>query len=140
MITWVSNLNHNINMNKATNKCSWGNHLYFFLCLFIGYLQANQAQQHVDDPDAVQQPDGTWMWKGPKGRLETWAQRQKRLAHNTRMCFNRSFESSDPAIHLYIFIFKLNTHKCCHVGDIATWYDIYIYILNHFVFINKDII
>lgn len=55
-----------------------------------------QAQQEADDPDAVQQPDGSWMWKGPKGRLETWDQRQKRLAHNTRMCFNRSFGSDCP--------------------------------------------
>ena len=85
--------------------------------MFIHWL-ADQAQQHVDDPDAVQQPDGTWMWKGPKGRLETWDQRQKRLAHNTKMCFNRSFDSSDPAIDLYIFSFSNSTRTSVAIWEI----------------------
>ena len=50
-----------------------------------------QVQQHEGDEDAVLQPDGTYLYKGPKGRLETWNQREARLAHNQKMVFHRSF-------------------------------------------------
>ena len=65
-----------------------------------------QAEAHEESEDAVLQPDGTYLYKGPKGRLETWKERQQRLAHNQRMCFNRSFsDSSKPIPYTYQTIY-----------------------------------
>ena len=49
-----------------------------------------QAEHHDAIGGEVQE-DGTVLYPGPKGRMETWEQRQARLAHNQRMVFNRSF-------------------------------------------------
>ena len=43
---------------------------------------------------AVEQPDGTYLYKNKKGKLETLQQRQNRLAHNSYVSFSRSFEGA----------------------------------------------
>ena len=43
--------------------------------------------------DAVVLPNGITMYRTPKGKLETYEERQKRLAHNMYMKFSRTFES-----------------------------------------------
>ena len=65
-----------------------------------------QVDQHEEDPDAILQEDGTYLYKGPKGRLETWKERQARLQHNQKMVFNRSFRYLIEL--LYIFLYR-----CC---------------------------
>lgn len=41
---------------------------------------------------AVEQPDGSFLYKNSKGKLETLEERQKRLAHNSYVAFSRSFD------------------------------------------------
>ena len=54
-----------------------------------------QAEQAERDPECVRMEDGTVMYKRESdGKLETLLERERRLAHNERMKFNRSFESS----------------------------------------------
>ena len=54
-----------------------------------------QAEQAERDPECVQLEDGTVMYKRESdGKLETPLERERGLAHNLRMKFNRSFESS----------------------------------------------
>ena len=43
--------------------------------------------------DAVVMPNGVTLYRTPKGKLETYEERQKRLAHNMYMKFSRTFES-----------------------------------------------
>ena len=46
--------------------------------------------------DVIINPEfpGGFAFKGPKGRLESYDERECRLAHNQRMRFNRSFVSN----------------------------------------------
>ena len=41
----------------------------------------------------VEMPDGSILYRAPKGKLETYDERQKRLGHNMYMKFSRTFES-----------------------------------------------
>ncbi len=53
--------------------------------------------QHQDthEPIAELQPDGSYLYQRESdGVLESWDQRQKRLQHNLKMQFNRSFQSN----------------------------------------------
>ena len=51
-------------------------------------------QAEEEDEDALVQEDGTVLYVGPGGKLETGAQRDARLRHNLKMKFHRSFEST----------------------------------------------
>ena len=67
-----------------------------------------EAEHHANDEDAVEQPDGSYLYKGPNGRMETWSQRQSRLRHNEKMQFNRSFRILthiflEACLYIYIF-------------------------------------
>ena len=44
------------------------------------------------------------LFPGPNGRLETADERDRRLAHNSRMRFNRSFESALENEHSTVYI------------------------------------
>lgn len=65
--------------------------IYRSLFAHVLNMEADAAN---DDPDARLQPDGTVLYAKKNGQLETYHERQRRLAHNTRMVFNRSFQSS----------------------------------------------
>ena len=58
------------------------------------HLHQLEADLYANDPQAIKQADGTYLFVGPKGRLESWEERQSRLQHNLKMQFNRSVESS----------------------------------------------
>lgn len=47
------------------------------------------------------------MYRKGNGQLETWDERQKRLAHNMKMQFNRSFESSTLVWFILILDFRV---------------------------------
>ncbi len=49
-----------------------------------------KADHHEEDVESVLQEDGTYLYVGPKGRLETWRERQARLRHNLKVKFDRS--------------------------------------------------
>ena len=49
-----------------------------------------KAEHHLNDDGAELQPDGTYLYQGPNGRMETWSQRCARLRHNEKVAFNRS--------------------------------------------------
>lgn len=53
-------------------------------------LQDTEAM--ANHPDAVHMEDGSIMFKTAKGKLETWDEREARLAHNTYVRFSRTFE------------------------------------------------
>ena len=52
-----------------------------------------QADMEEEDPTAVLQDDGTYLYQGPGGRWETGDERRTRLGHNLKMQFHRSFKS-----------------------------------------------
>lgn len=52
-----------------------------------------EVEKHEADGFAVLQEDGSWLYNGPNGRLETWEQRCARLEHNQKMQFHRSFRT-----------------------------------------------
>ena len=66
-------------------------------------------ERWADDSDAIFLPDGI-KFIGPKGREETEAEHVERLAHNTRMRFQRTFKS--PACPPKI-LELWNTRKTC---------------------------
>ena len=51
-------------------------------------------QAEKDEQDGGVLIDGVLMFKRPDGKWETNDERDKRLAHNARMRYNRSFEST----------------------------------------------
>lgn len=55
-------------------------------------------------PDAVVQEDGSILLKH-KGKLETIAEREMRIKHNTYMKFSRTFDSPLDLSSCYIFLF-----------------------------------
>ena len=52
-----------------------------------------EAEYGADAHDAVETPEGI-MFTRPDGQLESWSDRQMRLAHNTKMRFHRTFAST----------------------------------------------
>lgn len=52
-----------------------------------------QLEQEELERCAVVMPDGSTMYRTPKGKLETYDERVKRLGHNMYMKFSRTFES-----------------------------------------------
>ena len=75
------------------------------------------------DPDAVLQRDGSYLFKTATGGLETWAQREKRLAHNAKMRFNRSLESVltalDEQCGLMVLMFIVYWQSAFGLGEYA---------------------
>lgn len=58
------------------------------------YQTEQQAEAMDQDPNAVKQADGSYLYMKADGTFETALQRERRLAHNTKMCFHRTFDSS----------------------------------------------
>ena len=63
-------------------------------CVVVALSTCCQDEHVQNDPDARVQPDGSVLYVGPKGRMETLAEREKRLQHNKKMVFNRSLSFS----------------------------------------------
>ena len=64
--------------------------------LLVHICKVQHQENH--EPLAEIQPDGTYLYpRESDGALETWEQRQKRLQHNLKMQFNRSFQASNLA-------------------------------------------
>ena len=53
-----------------------------------------QALYGEEAQDAVVLDDGEVKFQRPDGQYESWDERQARLAHNTKMRFHRSLQSS----------------------------------------------
>jgi len=72
--------------------------------LLVHICKVQHQESH--EPVAEIQEDGTYLYKRESdGRLETWEDRQKRLQHNLKMQFNRSFTASTLAEHIYTYIY-----------------------------------
>lgn len=63
-----------------------------------------QDEDWKSHPDAVVQEDGSILLKH-KGKLETIAERETRIKHNTYMKFSRTFDSPLDFSSCYIFLF-----------------------------------
>ena len=66
--------------------------------------RANTAELEEQElmKDAVRQPDGTFLYRTKRGKLETLEERQKRLAHNSYVAFSRSFEGLLADLQVFI--------------------------------------
>ncbi|CAJ1389226.1 unnamed protein product, partial [Effrenium voratum] len=63
--------------------------------LMFSRKDTTQLEAEQEANCRVECEDGTVMYKGPGGRLETHAERQSRLAHNCYMRFSRSLKCRD---------------------------------------------
>lgn len=99
---------------KQVSLDSW-----FFLLQYIYILeQENLWQARQDESTGEVQEDGTVLFMKSDGTYETAEQRDRRLAHNTRMQFNRSLESSSLEAlmalwgkHISIYIYGENIYR-----------------------------
>ena len=81
-----------------------------------------QAEQAERDPECVRMEDGTLMYKRESdGKLETLLERERRLAHNLRMCFNRSFEASYRIACSGLLSINFMFHRFSWSGHVMRW-------------------
>lgn len=92
-------------LNQHSAYTNW-----FFSNVFLFVKAAELAklrERYADDPDAVFTANGLH-FIGPKGRIEDETTHLRRLAHNARMRFNRSF----TGLGFQNFLLASGPHMC----------------------------